>query len=143
MKRWYLFALMLAFASSASAQPASALEGRLLNSLSSDPIAGATVVLEELKTETISGPDGSFRFDAVAPGHYHLSVRAQGYSSRRTEVDVTTERRSIDVRVDPDLHFQEVTSVSADTRSQFDTYQPTTVLAGQELTKQLESSLGA
>jgi len=36
-----------------------------------------------------------------------------------------------------------VASVSAEARSQFDAFQPTTVLSGQELTKQLESSLGA
>ncbi len=143
MKRSFLSALMLAFAASASAQPVSALEGRLLNSLSGDPIAGATVVLEELKTETTSAPDGSFRFDRLAPGRYHVSVRTQGYSNRRTEVVVSIERAQVDVRVDPDLHFQEVTSVSADTRSQFDVMQPTSVLAGQELSKQLESSLGA
>ena len=34
-------------------------------------------------------------------------------------------------------------SVSAEVRSQFDAFQPTSVLSGQELTKQLESSLGA
>jgi hypothetical protein len=94
MKRSFLFALMLAFAASASAQPASALEGRLLNSLSGDPIAGATVVLEELKTETTSAPNGSFRFDGLAPGRYHVSVRTQGYSNRRTEVVVSSERAS-------------------------------------------------
>ena len=33
--------------------------------------------------------------------------------------------------------------MSAEVRSQFDAFQPTTVLSGQELTKQLESSLGA
>jgi iron complex outermembrane receptor protein len=71
-------------------------------------------------------------------------VRAQGYSSRRTEIQVPTERGApVEIRVDFDLHFQEVASVSAETRSQFDAFQPTSVLAGQELTKQLESSLGA
>ena len=49
----------------------------------------------------------------------------------------------VELRVDFDLHFQEVASVSAEARSQFDAFQPTTVLSGQELTKQLESSLGA
>ena len=33
--------------------------------------------------------------------------------------------------------------MSAEARSQFDAFQPTTVLSGQDLTKQLESSLGA
>ena len=45
--------------------------------------------------------------------------------------------------MDPELHFEEVTTVSGDTRSQFEVYQPTAVLAGQELAKQLEMSLGA
>jgi iron complex outermembrane receptor protein len=47
------------------------------------------------------------------------------------------------MQVDFDLHFEEVVSVSGDARSQFETFQPTSVLAGQELAKQLEMSLGA
>ena len=86
----------------------------------------------------------TFRFENVAPGGYHVSVRTTGYSSRPTEVTVAAAGGApVDVLVDPDLHFQEVASVSAEVRSQFDAFQPTTVLAGQELTKQLESSLGA
>ena len=89
-------------------------------------------------------PTASFTFENVPPGTYHLSVRAQGYSSRRTEV--IGRRRGaapLDRAVDPELHFEEVLSVSPDARSQFESFQPTSVLAGQELTKQLEMSLGA
>ncbi len=141
----FLFSLLLiaATASSALAQTA-ALEGRLVNSLNGELLAGATVVIDELKREVVSGPDGTFRFENIAPGRYHVWVRAQGYSSRRTEVTVPTEGGApVELRVDFDLHFQEVASVSAEVRSQFDAFQPTTVLSGQELTKQLESSLGA
>ena len=46
------------------------------------------------------------------------------------------------VPVDPELHFEEVLSVSPEARSQLDAFQPTSVLAGQELTKQLDISLG-
>ena len=46
------------------------------------------------------------------------------------------------MRVDPELHYHEVVSVSPEPRSQFEAYQPTSVLAGQELSKQLEMSLG-
>ena len=141
-----LMYLMLAVASAAPAfgqQPA-VLEGRLVNSLNGDPLAGATVVIDELKREAVAGPDGTFRFDNIAPGTYHVWVRAQGYSSRRTEVAVPTQGGApIELRVDFDLHFQEVASVTAEARSQFDAFQPTTVLSGQDLTKQLESSLGA
>jgi iron complex outermembrane receptor protein len=137
--------LMLVLASTASAFGQEAvLEGRLVNSLNGDPLGGATVVMDELKREAVSAPDGTFRFDNVAPGNYHLWVRAQGYSSRRTEVSVPTAGGApVELRIDFDLHFQEVASVSADARSQFDAFQPTTVLSGQDLTKQLESSLGA
>jgi iron complex outermembrane recepter protein len=135
--------LIAATAGSALAQTA-ALDGRLVNSLNGELLAGATVVIDELKREVVSGPDGTFRFENIAPGRYHVWVRAQGYSSRRTEVTVPTEDGApVELRVDFDLHFQEVASVSAEMRSQFDAFQPTTVLSGQELTKQLESSLGA
>jgi iron complex outermembrane receptor protein len=119
--------------------------GRLLNSLSGDPIAGATVQIDELRRQTVSAADGTFAFESVPPGTYHLSVRSSGYSSRRTEISVATSAVAAgDVRVDPEMHFEEVLSVSADApRSQFESFQPTSVLIGQELFKDLEMSLGA
>ena len=88
----FLFAFLLsllAAAASAYAQDTAVLQGRLVTSLSGDPIAAATVVLDELKRETVSGADGTFRFENLAPGTYHVFIRAAGYSSRRTEVTVT------------------------------------------------------
>ena len=78
----------LSCSTGAAAQGGATLSGRLFNSLSGDPIAGATVLLEELRRETTSDAAGNFTFDNVPPGAYHVSVRAQGYSSRRTEVTV-------------------------------------------------------
>ena len=119
------------------------LTGRLVNSLSGEPLAGATVRLDELKRQTTSQADGTFTFDNVPPGTYHVSVLAQGYSSRRGEVQAVAGAAAVqDVRVDPELHFQEVVSVSAEVRSQFEAFQPTSVLAGQELQKQLDASVG-
>jgi iron complex outermembrane receptor protein len=130
--------------SGAAAQGGVTLSGRLLNSLSGEPVPGATVLLEELRRQTMAGADGTFSFDNVPPGMYHLSVRTEGYSSRRTEVTVsTTAAPPISVVVDPEIRFHEVLSVSPEARSQFESFQPTSVLAGQELTKQLEMSIGA
>ena len=115
----------------------------MTNSLSGAPIAGASVTLDELRRRTTANDDGVFTFDNVPPGVYHVSILADGYSSRRSEVTVAAGSTTVvDVRVDPELHFQEVLSVSADARSQFEAFQPTSVLAGQELQKQLESSVG-
>jgi iron complex outermembrane receptor protein len=136
-------AVLVIYSVAPDAQSGVVLSGRVINTLTNEPIAGATVVLEEVKRETVSGVDGAFSFDNVVPGTYHLLVRGGGLSSRRTEVPVTATPPPLELRVDPELHFEEVVSVSAEARSQFETFQPTSVLAGQELTKRVEMSLGA
>ena len=136
-------ALVIAVASPVAAQDGVPLSGRLFSSLDRTPLGGATVQLDELQRQTMSAGDGTFTFDNVAPGTYHLSVLAQGFSTRRTEVRVAAGSAPVELQVDFDLHFEEVVSVSGDARSQFDTFQPTSVLSGQELSKQLEMSLGA
>ena len=135
---------VLACSANAAAQTGVTLSGKLLNSLSGDPIAGATVQIDELNRQVTSGPDGSFSFNNVPAGTYHISVHSQGYSTRRSETVVgATAATPMDLRIDPELHFEEVTTVTGEARSQFEQFQPTAVLAGQELSKQLEMSLGA
>jgi iron complex outermembrane recepter protein len=128
----------------AVAQGAAPFAGRLVNSLSGDPVKDAVVVVEGQNKQATSAADGSFTVEGLAPGTYHLIVKAQGYSDKRTEVMVTTAAPAVPltVLVDPELHFEEVLSVSPEARSQLDAFQPTSVLAGQELTKQLDISLG-
>jgi iron complex outermembrane receptor protein len=138
-----VLAAVLACQIQLSAQGGTTLSGRLLNSLSGDPIPGATVQIDELSRQATSGPDGMFTFENVPPGTYHLSVRSAGYSTRRTEVAVsTTAGEPRDIAVDPELHFEEVVSVSAEARGQFESFQPTSVLAGQSLARELEMSIG-
>ncbi len=108
-----------------------------------DLMAGAVVVIEELKREVRTAEDGTYRFDNIPPGNYHVLVRAEGYSTRRTEVAVAALGATLNLVVELDLHFAEVVSVSPQSRAQFESYQPTSVLAGQELQKQIEATLGA
>ena len=70
-------------------------------------------------------------FENVPPGNYHVGVRAEGYSTRRTEVTVGSTPATLDIAVDFDLHFAEVVSVSPNARPQFESYQPTSVLVGR------------
>lgn len=136
--------LILISAIDAAAQTGASLSGRLLNSLSGEPIPDATVQIDELRRTATSDATGTFTFANVPAGAYHLSVHTQGYSTRRTEVTVAAAAVSgLDVAVDPELHFEEMTTVTGESRSQFEVYQPTAVLAGQDLTQQLEMSLGA
>jgi iron complex outermembrane receptor protein len=139
-------ALALALSSvviaAAAAQTAGSLSGKVTRD-TGEPMGGAAVVLEELRREVRTSEDGGYTFDNVPPGAYHVSVRAEGYSTRRTEVSVPGEGTTLDLVVELDLHFAEVISVSPNSRPQFESYQPTSVLAGQDLQKQLESTIGA
>lgn len=127
----------------ASAQTGTTLSGRITQSENSLPLAGALVVLDELRRETRADEDGRYRFDDVPPGSYHVGVRAEGYTTRRTEVTVGASPATLDLAIDFDFHFAEVVSVSPTARPQFESYQPTSVLFGQDLAQQLESTIGA
>lgn len=137
----FLFALGMSVA--AAAQSGTTLSGVVTQSENNQPLAGALVVIDELRREARAADDGSYRFDNVPPGQYHVGVRAEGYSTRRTEVTVGATPQTLNIAIDFDMHFAEVVSVSPNARPQFESYQPTTVLAGQDLAKQLEATIGA
>jgi len=126
-----------------SAQTGTTLNGTITQTENGQPLPGALVVIDELRKEVHAGADGSYRFDNVRPGKYHVGVRAEGYSTRRTEVTVGATPVTLNISIAIDLHFAEVLSVSPTARPQFESYQPTTVLDGQELTKNLEATIGA
>jgi len=119
------------------------LTGKVTRAGTTEPMAGAAVVVEELRREVRTAADGTYTFDNLAPGDYHVSVRAEGYSSRRAEVTVAAGAATLDLEVDLDLHFAEVLSVSPNPRPQFESYQPTSVLSNEDLQRQLQDTIGA
>ena len=58
-------------------------------------------------------------------------------------MSVTVAGATLEVPLDPELHFTEVVSVTAGARDPFEAFQPTSVLSGQDLTKQIQGTLGA
>jgi iron complex outermembrane receptor protein len=136
---------VLAFLIALNLQPVSGttLSGKVTQGENYLPMAGALVVIDELRREVRAADDGTYVFEGVPPGQYHVGVRAEGYSTKRTEVTVGTTPATLNLTIDFDLHFAEVLSVSPNARPQFESYQPTTVLDGQELAKNLESTIGA
>jgi iron complex outermembrane receptor protein len=128
-------------AASASAQSGVRVTGLLLNSLNGAPVVGS-ITIEELRRQITSNPDGTFTFEDIPPGTYHLTLRADKFRMTRVDVTIAGTPAPLTLTVDPEIHYEEVVSVSPESRSAFESYQPTTVLAGQELGKQLEMSLG-
>ena len=138
---FFALAAVLVTAVAASAQTGS-LTGKVTRD-NGDVMAGATVMIDELRRETFTGADGTYAFNDVPLGRYHVSVRAEGYSTPRTEVTVTEQGATLDLIVSLDLHFAEIVSVSPNARPAFESYQPTSVLMGQDLHKQMGDTLGS
>jgi iron complex outermembrane receptor protein len=150
MKRWLTTSALiltcgLLAPSPTHAQQDGVISGTLTNSLSGEPIANATVVIETSSgtRQGRSGPDGKFTIPDVPPGTYQLVVKASGYLPSRTSLTVIAGPQLSDLRINPELHYSEVTSVSPDPTNQFESFQATDVLAGQDLTKALQNTLGA
>lgn len=135
--------LLMALSLLQAPQQGTTVSGAITQAEGGQPLAGALVVIDELRLEVRAGEDGRYRFDNVPPGQYHIGVRAEGYSTRRNEFTVGKTPVTLNIAVEFDLYFAEVLSVSPTVRPQFESYQPTTVLDGQELTKSLESTIGA
>lgn len=125
------------------AQTGTTVAGTLQKGDSTETVAQATVVIDELRREARSGPDGRFTLENIPAGAYHLIVRAEGFVPQRLEFDVQSSPVSLTVRMEAELHYSEVVSVSPTGRNQFESYQPAAVLAGQELEKAREGTLGA
>jgi iron complex outermembrane recepter protein len=127
------------------AQQTGTVSGTLTNALSGDVVPNALIVLEGAgeSRQTRTGSDGKFSIADVPAGSYHLIARADGYLPLRSEVTVAAGSLTSDLRINPELHYSEVLSVSPEGKSAFESFQATNVLGGQELTKELQSTLGA
>lgn len=140
-----LFFLLTAATGSAAAQQDGAMRGTVTDALTGSPVPNAVVIVEStgLRRQVATDANGSYRVADLSPGPYHLVVRQNQFLPYRTEVTVAAGEQTMDVQLHPELHFSEVTAVSPNGRSQFESFQATNVLGGQELTKELESTLGA
>lgn len=128
----------------AATPPADAIRGRVVAGETRSPVVGATVTLEERSgTSTQTDSDGSFTLPAAGSGVVHLRVMATGYLPLRTEVRLSPDLAPLELSLQDDLHFAESVSVGPAPRDPFESYQPTSVLTGQELDIKTEASLGA
>ena len=107
------------------------------------PLAGATVFLSEVGAEAVTGSDGACRFQSVAPGRYHVVVKATGFAGYRGEIVVADDSPvAASFSLSGQVHFSETVTVSPHARDTFESYQPTTVLAGEDLDQRLSGNLG-
>ena len=132
----------VSFAAAALAQNAT-IVGRVFDP-QAQPVGDATVTLVELRRETRTAADGSFRFDNVPPRHYHLRAESPRLGVTSGEASVSAgETRTVEVVIDPLVHADEiVVTASADSRRESEVYQPVNVLSEEELQSRLQPTLG-
>jgi iron complex outermembrane receptor protein len=108
------------------------------------PVAGARVQLVELGRGVTTGDDGAYRFSAVAPGTYTVSVSRIGRAPEARRVTLGPGARTLDVTLRAalvQLAPVQVTAGTAATRAQ-DSPQPVAVLEGAELRTAQGAALG-
>lgn len=108
------------------------------------PLAGATVVVDELTRECVTDRGGGCRIEGIDAGRYHVSARLQGFTTSRTEISVADGApATVEFALAEAIHVTESVTVSPTTRDTFESYQPTTVLGAEQLQQRLGSTLGA
>jgi iron complex outermembrane receptor protein len=107
-------------------------------------LPGVSVTLVPSNRQATSGDDGVARFENVAPGAYDVAVRLSGFTPFRTDVTVAEGNPvSVPVTLSTQVHFSESITVSPNARDTFESYQPASVLGGEDLQQRLGSTLGA
>jgi iron complex outermembrane receptor protein len=108
------------------------------------PVPKATIIVEGTALETSSDREGRFSLAGVPGGSRHVIIAAPGLMPLRADLTIVGGVAApLDALLDVEVHYTEVVSVSPEARDQFASYQPTSVLAGQDLSRELEGTLGA
>jgi hypothetical protein len=87
--------IFIMFASSfsmAQTQTAS-ISGIVIDSSDEDPLTGATIYIEELKTGTVAGQNGEFIIDKLKEGTYTLSISYIGYDKHTESIKLEAGER--------------------------------------------------
>ena len=118
--------------------------GQVRSAGSLQPVSKATVIVEGTAIETTTDSEGRFTLTGVPAGSQHIIIAAPRFLPLRAELVVTGGVPApLDAILNTEVHYTEVVSVSPEARDQFASYQPTSVLAGQDLNRELETTLGA
>jgi iron complex outermembrane receptor protein len=119
------------------------VRGRVLTIEGRVPLPNVTVTIEERRASAVTDDSGEFVFTGQVPGTVHLRTSIEGFAPVRREIVLAPGMAPVTIELKDDMHFTEVVSVSPHPRDPFESYQPTSVLSGQELMIRLEGSLGA
>jgi len=125
-----------------SAEGLSDLEGVVLSE-NGGSVSSVVVRILDLRRETITDAEGAFRFDQVPEGSYVIEARGLDTGHAVQRIVVGDQSVPVELQLLDEVHQDEiVVTASPHSRSQLELAQPTTVLDGEQLIANLESTLG-
>ncbi|HYI09566.1 MAG TPA: TonB-dependent receptor [Thermoanaerobaculia bacterium] len=145
MKRSFI--VFLLFISSITAplvaQATGSISGRV-TSAAGRAVARATVTLVETNQTKTTDAEGTFRFENLLAGTYHVAVEAERLGASVAEVEVAAgQAAQMAVIVDQAVHREEiVVTATPGGRGSSEVVQPVNVLTADELTSKLQPTLG-
>jgi outer membrane receptor protein involved in Fe transport len=92
MKITYTFFLLLLATNIAFAHPFGNVKGIVLDEQTSNPIAAATVILDNFKTQT--NADGTFEIAQLPIGTYQFRIEKQGFQTKRGPLSINGKKTS-------------------------------------------------
>ena len=136
MRNFLVLSLLAALGSTApavaAAQAGTTISGVIRQGENNQPMAGALVVIDELRRETRTGPRRQLPIRRRPAGQATTSACGRRATPRAAPRSPwRTSPVTLDLTVEFDLHFAEVLSVSPNPRPQFESYQPTSVSDGR------------
>ncbi|MEO8171487.1 MAG: TonB-dependent receptor [Sediminibacterium sp.] len=84
------FSLLAGFSFGAGTDAANSfLSGKITDAKTGKPLAGASIILHEAKTGTVSDESGSYKTPSVPAGKYIVEISFQGYTSILETINIT------------------------------------------------------
>jgi iron complex outermembrane recepter protein len=139
-------AILIAAAPVAAIAQTATVDGTVVSSLDSRPLAGATVRLIEAHRVETTHSGGGFSFTGISPGTHTIVVQRLGYTTSTRQITAAAgERSSVQFVLQPaavELQATVVTGTVGE-RARDEVLSPSTVIAGSELARRLQPTLAA
>lgn len=102
MRKYYLLLLLVCFTTIVSAQKNGSVKGIAFDTISKQPVAGATITILEKKdsslvTFSMAGNDGKFTLTGLANGEYRLMISHINYYNSNTFFKIADDNKSADL----------------------------------------------
>lgn len=140
-----VFATALAAPWPAAAQQTGTITGVVSMKETGGPLHGASVLIVELGRSVISAHDGSFLFENVPPGQYHLAAHLDGVFTEAAKVVGVTAggQANVDFMLELTTQRYELTvTASAKEETAFESFNAVDSLDAYNLAEQTDVSLG-